>query len=143
MHSSIACRHMQSSGMFQRFMRRFSHWIVGHSLKARLYLVIGFLGILPMIGVVNTYLALGTGRLEHTALDRATRGTILANARKAAGEWRSVLISVFLPCIRVLRVARWARGCSPLGRASNRTWLPAALPLRRGDHREHTSSSVP
>jgi diguanylate cyclase (GGDEF)-like protein len=51
-------------------------WLAGHSLKARLYSIIVFLGLLPVLGVILAFGAFENARRDHTALDRAARGTI-------------------------------------------------------------------
>ena len=51
-------------------------WLAGYSLKARLYSVIGFLGLLPVLGVLLALAAFENARSDHGALDRASRGTI-------------------------------------------------------------------
>jgi diguanylate cyclase (GGDEF)-like protein len=51
-------------------------WLAGYSLKARLYSVIVFLGLLPVLGVLLALAAFESARTDHVALDRASRGTI-------------------------------------------------------------------
>ena len=51
-------------------------WLSGHSLKTRLYSVIVFLGLLPVLGVLLALAAFENARIDHAALDRASRGTI-------------------------------------------------------------------
>ena len=51
-------------------------WLAGYSLKARLYSVIAFLGLLPVLGVLLALAAFENARSDHGALDRASRGTI-------------------------------------------------------------------
>ncbi len=48
----------------------------GYSLKARLYSIIAFLGLLPVLGVVLALGAVELSRRDDAALDRAARGTI-------------------------------------------------------------------
>jgi diguanylate cyclase (GGDEF)-like protein len=76
MRQVTTCRHSKIDWVKQNMKRNWLHWIVGRSLKGRLYLLISFLGILPMLGVMNTYLVMGTDRMVHATHDRATRGTI-------------------------------------------------------------------
>ena len=51
-------------------------WMTGYSLKARLYSIISFLGMLPILGALLVFGAVDTARRDHIALDRAARGTI-------------------------------------------------------------------
>jgi len=51
-------------------------WLAGHSLKARLYSLIVFLGMLPVLGVILALGAFENARRDHAALDRTVRGTI-------------------------------------------------------------------
>jgi hypothetical protein len=51
-------------------------WLAGHSLKSRLYLIITFLGLLPILGVVLAFATFEDARRDHVALDHAARGTI-------------------------------------------------------------------
>src|SRR5689334_6837715 len=51
-------------------------WMAGHSLRARLYSIIGFLGLLPLIGAALVFNAFQTAQRDHAELDRAARGTI-------------------------------------------------------------------
>ena len=53
-----------------------TYWLSGRSLKSRLNSIIVFLGLLPILGAIVAIVAVGNTRLDHTALDRATRGTI-------------------------------------------------------------------
>ncbi len=48
----------------------------GDSLKTRLYSIIGFLGLLPVLGVALGLAAVEFSRSDDAALDRAARGTI-------------------------------------------------------------------
>jgi diguanylate cyclase (GGDEF)-like protein len=48
----------------------------GHSLKSRLYAIIGFLGLLPVLGLTFALLAVQSSSHDTAALDRAARGTI-------------------------------------------------------------------
>src|SRR5262245_5690392 len=50
-------------------------WLAGYSLKTRLYSVIVFLGLLPVLGVLLALAAFENARADHAALDRASRGT--------------------------------------------------------------------
>ena len=47
-----------------------------YSLKTRLYLIIAFLGLLPVIGVALALLAIHVSQDDGVALDRAASGTI-------------------------------------------------------------------
>jgi len=49
---------------------------VGYSLKTRLYTIIGFLGLLPVLGVVFALVTMAHSTRDNAALDRAARGTI-------------------------------------------------------------------
>src|SRR5947208_7645250 len=49
---------------------------VGYSLRARLYTAIGFLGLLPVLGVAFALVAMANSARDDAALDRAARGTI-------------------------------------------------------------------
>jgi len=49
---------------------------LGYSLRTRLYTIIGFLGLLPVIGVAFALVALANSTRNDAALDRAVRGTI-------------------------------------------------------------------
>ena len=49
---------------------------VGYSLKTRLYAIVGFLGMLPVLGVAVALVAFQGSTRDNTALDRAARGTI-------------------------------------------------------------------
>lgn len=51
-------------------------WLAGHSLKTRLYCIIAFLGLLPVVGVALALLAIDISRRDHAALDGAVRGAI-------------------------------------------------------------------
>lgn len=51
-------------------------WLAGHSLKTRLYSIIAFLGLLPVVGVGLALIAIDASRRDHAALDSAVRGTI-------------------------------------------------------------------
>jgi diguanylate cyclase (GGDEF)-like protein len=48
----------------------------GYRLKTRLYSIIAFLGLLPMVGAVLALMAMEMAGRDDTALDRAARGTI-------------------------------------------------------------------
>jgi len=48
----------------------------GYSLKTRLYSIIAFLGLLPVLGVALALLAVEFSRRDDAALDRIARGTI-------------------------------------------------------------------
>jgi diguanylate cyclase (GGDEF)-like protein len=48
----------------------------GYSLRARLYSIIAFLGLLPVLGVALALVAVEFSRRDDAALDRAARGTI-------------------------------------------------------------------
>src|ERR1700689_2882802 len=48
----------------------------GYSLKTRLYSIIGFLGLLPLLGVAVALLVFDSTSRDIAALDRAARGTI-------------------------------------------------------------------
>ncbi|MBV9816278.1 MAG: sensor domain-containing diguanylate cyclase, partial [Alphaproteobacteria bacterium] len=48
----------------------------GYSLKTRLYSIIAFLGLLPVLGVALALLAVELSRRDDAALDRVARGTI-------------------------------------------------------------------
>src|SRR5258708_38492950 len=48
----------------------------GYSLKTRLYTIIGFLGLLPVFGVVFAFVTMAHATRDNVALDRAARGTI-------------------------------------------------------------------
>src|SRR5216684_4893227 len=47
-----------------------------YSLKTRLYTIIGFLGLLPLLGVAVALMASANSARDNAALDRAARGTI-------------------------------------------------------------------
>ena len=49
---------------------------VGHSIKARLYAIIGFLGLLPVLGAAFALFAIVNLTHDDAALDRAASGTI-------------------------------------------------------------------
>src|SRR6266446_9750551 len=49
---------------------------VGYSLKTRLYTIIGFLGLLPVLGVIFAFVTMSNATRDNAALDRAARGTI-------------------------------------------------------------------
>src|SRR5437764_15080975 len=49
---------------------------VGYGLRARLYTAIGFLGLLPVLGVAFALVAMANSARDDAALDRAARGTI-------------------------------------------------------------------
>jgi len=49
---------------------------VGHSIKARLYTIIGFLGLLPVLGAAFALFAVVNLTQDNAALDRAASGTI-------------------------------------------------------------------
>src|ERR1700704_4708891 len=51
-------------------------WLAGHSLKSRLYLIITFLGLLPILGVILAFSTFENARRDHLVLDHAARGTI-------------------------------------------------------------------
>ena len=51
-------------------------WLAGHSLKSHLYLIITFLGLLPILGVVLAFATFEDARRDHQVLDRAAHGTI-------------------------------------------------------------------
>ena len=51
-------------------------WLAGYTLRARLYSIIVFLGLLPVLGVFLALAAFENARTDHGALDRAARGTI-------------------------------------------------------------------
>src|SRR5947207_4703481 len=51
-------------------------WLAGYTLRARLYSIIVFLGLLPVLGVLLALAAFENARADHGALDRAARGTI-------------------------------------------------------------------
>jgi methyl-accepting chemotaxis protein len=51
-------------------------WLAGHSLKTRLYSIIAFLGLLPILGVILAFAAFESARHDHVDLDHAARGTI-------------------------------------------------------------------
>src|SRR6266446_4082070 len=48
----------------------------GYSLKNRLYTIIGFLGLLPVLGVIFAFVTMANATRDNVALDRAARGTI-------------------------------------------------------------------
>ena len=48
----------------------------GYRLKTRLYSIIAFLGLLPMVGAVLALMAMEMAGRDDTALDRTARGTI-------------------------------------------------------------------
>src|SRR6266481_4223410 len=48
----------------------------GYSLKTRLYTIIGFLALLPLLGVVSALVTMEHAKRDDAALDRAARGTI-------------------------------------------------------------------
>jgi methyl-accepting chemotaxis protein len=48
----------------------------GYSLKTRLYSIIAFLGLLPVLGVALALVAVELSRRDDAALDRVARGTI-------------------------------------------------------------------
>ena len=50
--------------------------LAGYTLRARLYSIIVFLGLLPVLGVLLALAAFENARADHGALDRAARGTI-------------------------------------------------------------------
>jgi methyl-accepting chemotaxis protein len=47
-----------------------------YSLKTRLYSIIAFLGLLPVLGVALALVAVELSRRDDAALDRVARGTI-------------------------------------------------------------------
>ena len=47
-----------------------------YRLKTRLYAIIAFLGLLPMVGVALALIAMGMAGRDDAALDRVARGTI-------------------------------------------------------------------
>ena len=47
-----------------------------YSLKNRLYTIIGFLGLLPVLGVIFAFVTMANATRDNVALDRAARGTI-------------------------------------------------------------------
>jgi diguanylate cyclase (GGDEF)-like protein len=49
---------------------------VGHSIKGRLYAIIGFLGLLPVLGAAFALFAIVNATHDNAALDRAASGTI-------------------------------------------------------------------
>ena len=51
-------------------------WLAGHSLKARLIPSSSSSGCLPVLGVLLALAAFENARIDHAALDRASRGTI-------------------------------------------------------------------
>ena len=53
-------------------------WLAGYTLRARLYSIIVFLGLLPVLGVLLALAAFENARTDHGALDRAARGMELA-----------------------------------------------------------------
>src|SRR6266567_3520584 len=48
----------------------------GYSLKTRLYTIIGFLGLLPVLGVIFAFVTMANATRDNVALDQAARGTI-------------------------------------------------------------------
>jgi len=52
------------------------HRRAGHSIRARLYAIIGFLGLLPVLGAAFALFAIVNSTHDNAALDRATSGTI-------------------------------------------------------------------
>ena len=48
----------------------------GHSIKSRLYAIIGFLGLLPVLGAAFALYAIVNSTQDNAALDRAASGTI-------------------------------------------------------------------
>jgi methyl-accepting chemotaxis protein len=48
----------------------------GHSIKSRLYAIIGFLGLLPVLGAAFALFAIVNSTHDNAALDRAASGTI-------------------------------------------------------------------
>src|SRR5439155_18446912 len=57
-------------------LRRSTPRRAGYSLKTRLYTIIGFLGLLPLLGVAVALMASANSTRDNAALDRAARGTI-------------------------------------------------------------------
>ncbi len=52
------------------------NWLAGGTLKTRLYLVFWILGLLPILGVALTLVAVQNARRDHASLNDATNGTI-------------------------------------------------------------------
>src|SRR6266853_1025052 len=48
----------------------------GYSLKTRLYTIIGFLGLLPVLGVIFAFVTMSNATRDNAALDRAASGSI-------------------------------------------------------------------
>jgi diguanylate cyclase (GGDEF)-like protein len=57
-------------------VRFLTAWFSGQSLRARLYAVFVFLGLLPVVGLLLVFSAFQTARLDDAALDHVSRGTI-------------------------------------------------------------------
>jgi methyl-accepting chemotaxis protein len=53
-----------------------ARWIVGRSLKARLYLAMALLGILPVLGVMLEWVAVDTAKADRETLNRAVQGSV-------------------------------------------------------------------
>src|SRR5712691_1398644 len=59
-------------GLRMRVVKPAPH-LAGYSLETRLYTIIGFLGLLPMLGVALAFLATSNSARDNGALDRAAR----------------------------------------------------------------------
>jgi hypothetical protein len=59
-------------------------WLAGYTLRARLYSIIVFLGLLPVLGVLLALAAFENARTDHGALDRAARGTSISSTSMAS-----------------------------------------------------------
>jgi hypothetical protein len=70
--AGATCR--QAKAMFMAHPPSFRQ--VGSSLRMRLYAIIGFLGLLPLLGVGFGVMALQGSARDNAELDRAARGTI-------------------------------------------------------------------
>src|ERR1700747_1931470 len=75
-HSEVhrGARFWQSTGV--RMFRLLTPRGTGYSLKTRLYSIIAFLGLLPVLGVALALVAVELSRHDDAALDRVARGTI-------------------------------------------------------------------
>ena len=59
-----------------RGLRRPTGARISYSLKTRLYTIIGFVGLLPVLGVIFALVTMAHATRDNAALDRAARGTI-------------------------------------------------------------------
>ena len=74
-----------------------------YSLKTRLYSIIAFLGLLPVLGVALGLIAVESSRHDDAALDRVARGTI--NLERVNG----LVYAIVMEFARHLHVRELAR----------------------------------